>query len=645
MESSDYVRAFCIYINTMKKSLTLLIVLLSIVLLAALSSDKNPRIQATESFQSGLSEFTQSCQLLLHSAARLRSHEASFKDFSLEVRNCRNTFKRIETLAEYFDAEMVGDHINGAPLPKIERKAPQLVIFAPKGLQRLDELAAEQNDDEIEEAYLLSTKLLEAAKRLELHQSKIKIYDRHIFEACRLEVIRNFSLGLTGFDAPGNLNSIEEARIVFQNLSYLLGLYQDQIREKDKALSSNLSEHLKLISEKIEASKFQDLDRLDLLKSHILPLYAFILEAQQVLFIELPHEVNSKKSPSNYQAESFFDNDFLNPSFYSQIHEKDKNEGLYQLGEELFYDPILSMDGQMACVSCHNPNKAFADGLAKSLSRDSSKTVMRNAPSLINSIFATRFFHDMRAARIQTQVEHVIFSENEFSTDYSQIIEKLETDEHYRDLFNNAFHHLGSNRINPFTVAQAISAYVETLHSWNSSFDRYVRNESDEMSESAKRGFNLFMGKANCGTCHFAPSFAGLVPPLFKETESEVLGVTSSFDTLNPYMDEDLGRYANGRVKEKTDFYKNSFKTVTVRNVAASAPYFHNGAFETHEEVKHFYNKGGGAGLGLSLEHQTLSSEHLGLSQQEMNDIISFMTSLTDTSSFSREGVSKTIAY
>jgi cytochrome c peroxidase len=155
-----------------------------------------------------------------------------------------------------------------------------------------------------------------------------------------------------------------------------------------------------------------------------------------------------------------------------------------------------------------------------------------------------------------------------------------------------------------------------------------MRNETTLLDESTKRGFNLFMGKAQCGACHFAPTYFGLAPPFYTNSESEVLGVTKKFDTIHPVLDDDIGRYKNIEI----DDFKHSFKTSTVRNSFITAPYFHNGAFLTLPDVLEFYNRGGGVGMGLDIPNQTLSEQKLKLTNQDKKDIISFIKALTDTS-------------
>lgn len=142
------------------------------------------------------------------------------------------------------------------------------------------------------------------------------------------------------------------------------------------------------------------------------------------------------------------------------------------------------------------------------------------------------------------------------------------------------------------------------------------------------------MGKGACGTCHFAPVFNGTIPPFYTDSESEVLGVTMGFDKENPIKDTDPGRMTNGLTVDTKPYYENSFKTVSVRNVALTGPYMHNGLFNTLEEVLEFYNLGGGAGMGLDIKNQTLSDVPLNLTKQEIADIITFMETLTDTSGF-----------
>ena len=135
---------------------------------------------------------------------------------------------------------------------------------------------------------------------------------------------------------------------------------------------------------------------------------------------------------------------------------------------------------------------------------------------------------------------------------------------------------------------------------------------------------NLFMGKAKCATCHFAPVFNGTVPPNFAKTEHEVVGTPK--DKAGSALSDDTGRYMFNQMPQ----LKGAFKTPGLRNVAVTAPYMHNGVYDTLEEVVDFYNKGGGLGMGLPADNQTLPFDKLSLTDAEMKALVAFMKALTD---------------
>jgi cytochrome c peroxidase len=189
-------------------------------------------------------------------------------------------------------------------------------------------------------------------------------------------------------------------------------------------------------------------------------------------------------------------------------------------------------------------------------------------------------------------------------------------------------------------MTKAIAMYIRSLPRWNAPFDRYARGENDALEPAAKRGFNLFMGKAACATCHFPPAFNGTVPPRYLDSESEVLGTPEKFPigpTDRLRLDADPGR----ALIHFNAIFQGAFKTPSLRNVALTAPYMHNGGMETLEAVMDFYNAGGGTGLGLDVPHQTLPGDSLGLTRREMDDVIAFMRSLTDTTGYGAQGTGR----
>lgn len=535
----------------------------------------------------------------------------------------RNQFKKIEFLLAYLDVQHFNQNINGAPLPKLEQHIPNIHVLEPKGLQVLQELI---HDEQLEltEIHNQYKKLIENLKKYKSNYYINQLTDAVFFESLHFGLIRLYALGVTGFDSPGSTNeTINESEISFNSMYSYLNEYKDYIKDASKNELNNLSN----TSNVYFKDSFDGFDRLEFLKKIIDPCLRELSKVQKQLFIEMPHQrVPGIPFAVNYNAHSIFSDDFFNINFFSENYGMNEQNLRISLGKKLFNDPILSTDNQSSCASCHKPKMAFTDGLSKSKSNQFDGFVQRNAPTLLNAVYATKFFYDLRTDRLSTQMDHVVLNPDEFNSTYKEIEQKLSKSEIYVAMFKESF---GNEEINRERITNVISAYVSSLRSYNSEFDQFVRGENISISEDVKSGYNLFTGKAACATCHFIPSFSGLVPPDYIENESEVLGVPLKYE--KPYqIDSDLGRFSNRILKEKVDFYKYSFKTPTVRNIEFTAPYMHNGAFRDLHELMEFYNLGGGAGLNIELENQTLATTPLDLSEDEINHIIAFMNSLSD---------------
>ncbi|HEY8898007.1 MAG TPA: cytochrome c peroxidase, partial [Niastella sp.] len=262
-------------------------------------------------------------------------------------------------------------------------------------------------------------------------------------------------------------------------------------------------------------------------------------------------------------------------------------------------------------------------------------TVQRNAPSLINAVYADRYFYDLRSFDVEDQAGQVIKNHLEFDTDFPELLQKINTDTSYANAFARVFNSINKAVSRP-QFSAALTSYIISLRSFNSEFDQFVRGERMTISPKVKDGFNLFMGKANCGTCHYTPLFSGLVPPVYRESESEVIGVLEK--PLQRKVDSDKGRGVNKVFHEDLYIYQHAFKTVSVRNAAVTAPYFHNGAYKTLDQVIDFYDHGGAAGIGLGneLPNQTLAPDSLHLTKYEKGALIAFLHSLTDSSAIRR---------
>ncbi|MEM1123898.1 MAG: cytochrome c peroxidase, partial [Bacteroidota bacterium] len=514
---------------------------------------------------------------------------------------------------------------------------PEVNVIPPSGLQTLDELIfSDDPQAEIDEIVKLSAKLKKIFSAAVAFQKAKSIQHRYVFESLRYGVIRVFTLGLTGFDTPGSGNAIPEALSATEAMHQTIAIYKNI---EPEIAQEQLQEIITLFDESIQYLKkhqdFDTFDRLHFLTNYTNPIYAALYEAHESLQIEFSDEVDPTLSAHNYRSKNLFDTDFFNRAFYAQIAESDLSDPKkIELGKTLFFDPILSRDLKMSCASCHHPEKAFTDGLPKSKGNKAGKFTSRNSPTLVNSTYSTRYFWDLREYDLERQIKHVMHDSLEFNMDFLEVAERLKESSTYLDLFKDAYGKRDKYGISTWSISNAIATYVNSLTSFNSTFDQYVKGKQAEITPSVRNGFNIFMGKGACGTCHFAPVFNGTVPPFYQDSESEVLGVLVDYDTLNPVLDEDYGRLGNGLPAEEAEHFWRSFKTVTVRNAALTAPYMHNGAFETLEEVMDFYNRGGGAGMGIEVPHQTLPDAALNLTNQEVQDVIAFMESLTDVADF-----------
>ena len=570
----------------------------------------------------GLKSFKDQLVLLKSDVHLFQDNKISKEALQESLKRTRNSYKEIEFYIAYHYPEFSKTHLNAAPLFHIEGTGTASNTLPPEGLQVLDELVFSDEADKKKDKIVEITDFLYNSYN-DFYRSSIKngfSEEKNKTLPLRIELIRIYTMGVTGFDTPGSLNVFEEA------IHALKGI-DNYIKKDDYFKKFHTQKAENLLAGNIDYlsknTNFETFDRIAFYKNHLQPLYE-----------ELGNWDNSTDdlkeiSGWNSNNKNFFNDDFLNPYFYTLLKPSEDNAELKLLGKEIFFDQSLSNDTKMSCASCHLPENAFTDLKTKSLSNVEGKTVLRNSPSLYNAVFAKRFFYDMRAFYLEQQVEHVIYNEQEFNTSYESIIKKLKTNPQYKKAFKKAFK---KGDIDKQNFSKALSSYVASLYSFNSDFDQFMRNEK-EISEDAKKGFNLFMGKAACATCHFAPNFSGLVPPFYNENESEVLGVTKNpLQFLPIEIDTDRGRINSNVKKENSWIYENSFKTMTVRNAALTKPYFHNGAFSTLEEVITFYNEGGAEGMGLAINNQTLSPDKLNLDEKEVKQLVAFINSLTDVS-------------
>ncbi|MGN6297436.1 MAG: cytochrome-c peroxidase [Ginsengibacter sp.] len=529
----------------------------------------------------------------------------------------RLLYKKFEWAAEYFAADLT-ERLNGPPVQEIENADLLDSTYAraidPMGLQVIEESLYPRFDTSgRNEMTKEVTDLVTNAGYLVSYFRDHPLADWRVLDAAKLEVFRIIALGISGFDAQHSGNSINECAAALNSLHEVLRLYTGK-----KNNAPLLQDIITAISYLHDKDDFDSFDRAFFITRFANKISAGIAQLEQ----DLPGRKIRYNRMLNQEARTLFDSGAFNVNAFSPGPEYHVTDAKVVLGEKLFYDASLSGTGTRSCASCHNPRLAFTDGLAKQRDLDdTTKFILRNVPTLLDAALQSNYFDDMRALTLEDQVRDVVANPHEMDGSMDAIIKHVSADTSYHTLFVSAFP--GKNKeITANNVANALASYVRSLAKLNSRFDEYMRGNENALSVRELKGFNLFMGKAKCATCHFVPLFNGITPPKYVMSETEVLGVPRS--QKDSTIDPDTGYYGVIGI----DSYKYAFKIPTIRNIDKTAPYMHNGVYRTLEQVMDFYNNGGGAGLGIHLPNQTLSKENLHLTEKEKEDIMVFMKSL-----------------
>lgn len=526
-------------------------------------------------------------------------------------RQARLAYKRLEFISAYYSPETTRA-LNGPNLPEVD---DDLRVNAPEGFQVLEELVFPVVDTASHaEAVQLAAVIRANVSRLRKISESNELTDSHAFDAMRLEIFRIITQGVTGFDSPVAFHSLPEAASALESLHQQLVHYD--LADRDASLANRLDQTFRdAISTLRSARSFDDFDRLSFISQQANALSGLLLDAQKSLSIPVFTE-SRLLSPA---ARTLTDSGVFNPNYFVNLDEQRTTPERVALGKLLFYDPILSGQRQRTCATCHQPDKAFTDGEAKSLAVGfGGRRIARNAPTLLNAAFQAVQFADSRVVFLEDQASDVIQNTDEMHGSLPKAVKALATHSTYRALFANAY----KDGVTEHNLKNAVASYVRSLNSLDSRVDRYLRGQTAALTHEEKHGFNLFMGKGKCATCHFFPLFNGTVPPAFQETESEVLGTPAT--AAGKQVDPDVGKF----VLTKREPHRYAFKTPSVRQAALTAPYMHNGVYQTLEEVVDFYDKGGGNGLGFNLDNQTLPFDKLNLTQPEKRALVAFMKAL-----------------
>lgn len=322
------------------------------------------------------------------------------------------------------------------------------------------------------------------------------------------------------------------------------------------------------------------------------------------------------------------------------------------LGNRLFHDLRFSSDGTVSCATCHADDKAFTDSPLKTSEGIGKKTGTRNAPTVLNAAYFTSFFWDGRAASLEDQSQHPFLNPVEMGLPtHEPILLIVRSDPFYLELFKKAFGKSG-NDITMEEVKKAIASFERTIIAGESPFDRWYFKHENAISEAAKRGFDVFVGQGRCVSCHVIEQNEALftdnrfhnigvginraqfeVPKLSAEfLQAKAQGADVDKAVLSDPKTSELGRFA---VTNQFDVI-GAFKTSTLRNVAVTAPYMHDGSLKTLKDVVKHYNNGGRSEGDPALVNDYLSGgiRPLQLTEQQMDDLVAFMETLTTPAYF-----------
>lgn len=487
-------------------------------------------------------------------------------------------------------------------------------------------LALEEPTIDKEMLSMLIQKSLQATEVYKTDSITQHLNTYHHFYLCnRLFLLNLAAIYTTGFECPDTSQVIPELNHMLTEVDNIYGAFNESFPEQ--ALPSHYLElYRKTISFVSQQPKdYSHFDHFTFLKDYINPLFVL----NQKLILE--YRVVSKSNVDyalNKRSTSIFDKSLYHGQNAKGIFHRVKDEAVLaeidRLGKLLFYDPLLSGNNQRSCASCHQPTEYFTDTNGRTaLQFDRLHTLERNTPSLINVGFNHLIMLDGEHITLQNQTKAVITNPIEMGSTEKQIIEKILSCNDYKQSFKKLLKHTPQeSEITLEHLSSAITHYYSKFSNYYAPFDDAM-DRKGILDISAQRGFNLFMSKAQCATCHFVPQFNGVKPP-YIGSEFEVLGVPSdlSFKALSP----DLGRH---KINPATETHR-AFRTGSIRNAQHTKPYMHNGSFPDLKTLIDFYDGGGGAGRGLAIDNQTLSADSLHLSIQEKVDLIAFIHSLDE---------------
>jgi cytochrome c peroxidase len=451
----------------------------------------------------------------------------------------------------------------------------------------------------------------------------------HFFFANRLYLLNLSAIYTTGFECP------DVEKIIPELLAMMTAT-------KDIYTSFNASFPASAISKRYaqlydsaityvrhQPMVAENFDHYSFTRNYVNPLFAL---NQEMIRNYRAISNNFNDFTLNDQANSIFDKTLFEgqntKGIFLPVDDPAALEEIKKTGKVLFYDPILSGNNKRSCASCHKSTEYFTDTTkTTSFQFDNQQTLPRNTPSLINVLYNHLVMMDGKHISLLNQAKDVVTNSTEMGGVEDDVVSKVMSCKEYEQAFKKyAKLTPNSKKVKIDHIVSAVILYYSDFSKYYSPFDDAM-NEQKQISAESRKGFNVFMSKAQCGTCHFIPNFNGVKPP-YVNSEFEVLGVP--FDTTYKSISPDSGRAMINPAKETM----HAFRTGTIRNTPHTPPYMHNGIFKTLDEVIDFYDAGGGVGKGLKISNQTLPSDSLKLTVEEKKQLLAFIKSLDEKITF-----------
>jgi cytochrome c peroxidase len=576
-----------------------------------------------------IDELDQSQKNLLNVVAHADIQSADgIKKIKVEIAKTREVLKGVDFWLRYLEP-VAYKKVNG-PLP-VEWETEVFEKFeAPYRREgagiTLAELYIEEPGAERDSLLHLVQSSINALTTYHADSIKSNLQTYHHFFLCnRLFLLNLASVYTTGFECPDTSRIIPELQQMLESTTRIYHAYNSTFENTPLT-----EEYLTLYKRTIEfvraqPTNYSNFDHFSFIKNYINPLFklnqyfirTYKVSSHSYVDYTLSKTVNSIFDKDLYRGQN-------SKGIFLRVTDESTLKEIERIGKLLYYDPILSGNNLRSCNSCHSSTQYFTDTtFATSLNFNAKDHLPRNSPSLINARFNHLLMLDGKHTALQNQLKDVITSKAEMGSEEKDVIKKVMSVPEYKRAFTRLLQYTPQEpTISLEHIASAITFYYGKFSNYYSPFDDAVNDDMIPDSQM-QHGFNLFMGKAQCATCHFVPHFNGVKPP-FVSSEFEVLGVPSTKSYTSISNDE--GRYKINRAKEMM----NATRTGSVRNVAFTGLYMHNGVFTSLEEVIDFYDGGGGAGHKLKVNNQTLSSDSLHLSVSDKKSLIYFIRSLSE---------------